>query len=167
MSQYNAAPPTKRSRVANASTGDCSPSDESEWDYDGASLRLGSDVHPSSETIDLQFEAFGSGVVLSRRNRVKLHANTVKRLRRFVAKYVCGVRTRSVRLFVGHGGTELANGRQLLADTPLAAQSGKPIVVFPKLCALQMRMPLLACRKMMHFLIPRVLVHSRGCCRAR
>ena len=135
MSQYNAAPPTKRSRVANASTGDCSPSDESEWDYDGASLRLGSDVHPSSETIDLQFEAFGSGVVLSRRNRVKLHTNTVKRLRRFVAKCVCGARTRSVRLFVGHGGTELDDDEMLVSDSPVAVDcEDTPLVALNVLC---------------------------------
>jgi len=50
-------------------------------------------------------------------------------------------RTRTVRLFVGHGGTELDDSDAKLASIPalVAAEvDGTPLVVFPTMCTLHM-----------------------------
>jgi len=167
MSNNSEAPPTKRSRVVHASTGDGTSSDDdpywSDSDVDISLDDTGNGAQSSSQTIDVQFEAFGSGVVLSQCNRIPLNAVTVKQLRRFVRKRVCGPPTRSVRLFVGHGGAELIHGRRLLADTPLAEDLGKPIVVFRKLCTLPLRVPLLMLYAMLLELDRRCTFLLLGC----
>jgi len=47
------------------------------------------------------------------------------------------LRTRSIRLFVGHGGTELDDDALLVADSALATDDALPLVVFPTLCTLR------------------------------
>ena len=91
--------------------------------------------HADNVDVRLRVEAFGSGVVLHEGLGVALNA-TVGVLRQLVRSSVTlSHRTRSIRLFVGHGGAELDDDATLIANTPLATNvDHKPLVAFPKLC---------------------------------
>ena len=84
-------------------------------------------------TIGVPVEAFGSGVVLHPGLPIGLDV-TVRKLRRRLRGFACPPTTRTVRLFVGHGGEELADEGLLIGDTVLAAEQDKPLVIFPVMC---------------------------------
>lgn len=87
--------------------------------------------------IFVQVEAFGSGVVLHVALNVDL-GGTVGVLRNHVRSSVkLPADTRTVRLFLGHGGAELTNDAALVSDTPLFDElvgAENPLVVFPFVC---------------------------------
>jgi len=80
-------------------------------------------------------EAFGSGVLLHPGLPVSPGA-TVGDLRRIVmASVPLPPRTRTMRLFAGHGGAELDNDEAVLTASPLLeTDSDNPVVVFPVAC---------------------------------
>jgi len=91
----------------------------------------------ATHDINVQVEAFGSGVLLHDGLAVSLDA-TVADLRQLALSNArLPPRTRSLRLFVGHGGTELDNSDAKLASIPALAAGecdDTPLVVFPTLC---------------------------------
>jgi len=94
--------------------------------------KLDSDAAPSA--MHLTVEAFGSGVLLLPDLAVSTD-QTVGDLRQSVFSAVnCPSNTRSIRLFVGHGGTELDNDTLLVADSAIAGEDDKPLVMFPTIC---------------------------------
>lgn len=80
-------------------------------------------------------EAFGSGVVLHAGLAVSA-GTPVGDLRRLIMTTISfPPRTRTVRLFVGHGGAELDNDVVFVAATPLMdPDPDNPLVVFPVMC---------------------------------
>ena len=103
-------------------------------DADADDAAGGADTSTSQQLVYVQVEAFGSGVVLHRNLAVGLDGRcVVADLRRLVvAAVTLPPATRAVRLFVGHGGTELHDDLVLSA---LASElEDKPLVVFPALC---------------------------------
>jgi len=83
----------------------------------------------------IPIEAFGSGLLLHPGLPVSL-SSTVGELRELVGSDLCPPKTRTVRLFVGHGGTELEDDNMRIADTPMAADDfDKPVVVVTTQCA--------------------------------
>ena len=102
-------------------------------DFD-SSLKQPANMEAPSE-IYVSIEAFGSGVPLH--PGLTIHFDkTVGDLRRLVISSItCPPRLRTVRLFVGHGGSELDNDPMLLGNSPLASSSAPPMVVcFPVQC---------------------------------
>ena len=91
----------------------------------------------ATHDIHVQVEAFGSGVLLHDGLTVYLDA-TVADLRQLVRSSArLPPRTRTMRLFVGHGGAELSDDDAKLAAIPALAAGecdGTPLVVFPTLC---------------------------------
>ena len=91
----------------------------------------------ATHDIHVQVEAFGSGVLLHDGLTVSLDA-TVADLRQLVRSSArLPPRTRTMRLFVGHGGAELSDDDAKLAAIPALAAGecdGTPLVVFPTLC---------------------------------
>ena len=88
--------------------------------------------------IHVQLEAFGSGLLLHEGLAIPLNM-PVGDFRKLVLTDVeLPPQTRTVRLFVGHGGTELVDDSPRVIDTALAAEGGsKPVVVFPVSCTLR------------------------------
>jgi len=119
--------------------------DEAPDDADtaGADLQLceqqqGSSVDAGTQELHLRLEAFGSGKVLHN-GLIMPSDSSVGDLRKHVRSAITvPPRTRIVRLFVGHGGTELDNDELLLSGTPVlqADLDNEPLVVFPALCTL-------------------------------
>ena len=95
----------------------------------------------ATRDIHVQVEAFGSGVLLHDGLAVSLDA-TIADLKQLVLSSArLSPRTRRLRLFVGHGGTELDDSVAKLASIPslVAAEAdGTPLVVFPTMCTLRM-----------------------------
>mgnify|MGYP006883392848 FL=1 len=90
----------------------------------------------SSDKLHVPVEAFGSGVVLHDGLSVPLDA-TVADLRQLVLSSTAGpLRTRTLRLFVGHGGSELTHDAMPIAESELATEldEPEPLVVFRTLC---------------------------------
>ena len=96
----------------------------------------------ATHDIHVQVEAFGSGVLLHDGLTVSLDA-TVADLRQLVRSSArLPPRTRTMRLFVGHGGAELSDDDAKLASIPALAAGecdGTPLVVFPTLCTYHAR----------------------------
>ena len=112
----------------------CSDADD---ECEGAAVPA-SDHALSTEEHDLlvAIEAFGSGVLLHAGLAVA-RTITVRELKsRVKANVSCPARTRTVRLFVGHGGTELDDDELLVAVSPLAENPSRPLVMFPVACKL-------------------------------
>jgi len=88
--------------------------------------------------IYVQVEAFGSGVVLHEALSVAVDATVGELRRRALSVVALPPRTRTVRLFVGHGGAELDDDAKLVSDTAIAAGEidETPLVLFPTLCTL-------------------------------
>jgi len=88
---------------------------------------------PTTAEVCVQVEAFGSGVMLH--DGIAIAADkTVGDLRALVSSsIVLPPRTRTVRLFVDHGGAELDNDETPMSSVAEALDT-KPIVVFPTLC---------------------------------
>ena len=86
--------------------------------------------------VRVQVEAFGSGAILH--GGIDVPSNkSVGDLRELVVSSIkLPPRTRTVRLFVGHGGTELDNDDETLLSESLAAVDWDttPLVVFPVQC---------------------------------
>ena len=131
VADRNASPGSSRNR--HGATPQGSSSHETPEPTQQKRIRLEDGTHD----IYLQVEAFGSGVVLHNGLRVSLGA-TVAELRQLVLlNAALAPRTRSVRLFVGHGGTELDDDYAKLASIPAvsaAELTEKPLVAFPTLC---------------------------------
>ena len=90
-------------------------------------------VGPAQE-IHVPVETFGSGALLEADLAIAVD-KTVEHLRQLVLEtVVCPVTTREVRLFVGHGGTELCDNTMLIGDSTLGDDQDKPLVVFRTLC---------------------------------
>ena len=91
----------------------------------------------ATHDIHVQVEAFGSGVLLHDGLTVYLDA-TVADLRQLVRSSArLPPRTRTMRLFVGHGGTEMDDSEMKIASIPALAAGecdDTPLVVFPTLC---------------------------------
>ena len=88
-----------------------------------------------TDGICVQIEAFGSGVVLHPGLRVPFHKRLGEFRKLVFSSIVLPTRTRSIRLFIGHGGSELHDEDTLISDTPLAAAfHNTPLVVFPTVC---------------------------------
>ena len=92
----------------------------------------------SSRGVTVAVEAFGSGVVLHAGLSVPLD-KTVADLRQLVLSARGSANARMVRLFIGHGGTELDNGALTLADSPLADDCDQPLVVLAVPCTYPLR----------------------------
>mmetsp|Transcript_16601 Transcript_16601/g.24340 ORF Transcript_16601/g.24340 Transcript_16601/m.24340 type:complete len:324 (+) Transcript_16601:72-1043(+) len=82
----------------------------------------------SSRGVTVAVEAFGSGVLLHAGLSVPLD-KTVADLRQLVLSARGSANARMVRLFIGHGGTELDSDALTLADSPLADDCDQPLVV--------------------------------------
>ena len=83
--------------------------------------------------IYVQVEAFGSGVLLHEGFAVPLD-ETVADLRQRIKSDLCTARTRTVRLFVGHGGKELDDDDVHVAESLLAVAVDEPLVIFRIMC---------------------------------
>jgi len=96
----------------------------------------------ATHDIHVQVEAFGSGVLLHDGLTVSLDA-TVADLRQLVRSSArLPPRTRTMRLFVGHGGTEMDDSEMKIASIPALAAGecdDTPLVVFPTLCTYHAR----------------------------
>mgnify|MGYP000297473214 CR=1 FL=1 len=92
-------------------------------------------VQTGAKPIRLQIEAFGSGVVLHSGLDVAPDL-TVRDLKSLVVSCtLLPPRTRTVRLFLGHGGTELTDDSTLLSSFPKVLECNcTPLVVFPIVC---------------------------------
>ena len=118
-------PPTKRMRLPTASGAQSA---------DDASMQRALS-HDDSHNAYAQVEAFGSGALL--------HAGlgfpsncSVGTLRKIVLASIAVPRqTLTVRLFVGHGGTELDDDEMLVSDSPVAVDcEDTPLVALNVLC---------------------------------
>lgn len=104
--------------------------DESEA---GALMQPSKSLGPASE-VHVPVEAFGSGVLLHSGIAVTTD-KTVGDLRKLLlSSVVCSPRTRTFRLFVGHGGIELQDDALLIAASPIPKDVDQPLVALPILC---------------------------------
>ena len=149
MENHSDAPPTKRTAlpgaVAAAAPGPQTAAPGSQTAVpgsDAATSAIASLIQPSLSNDDaphdvhVQVEAFGSGAILH--GGLGIPSNkSVGDLRKLVlASSKLPPRTRTVRLFVGHGGTELDNDDEILLSGSLAAVDldTTPLVAFPVPC---------------------------------
>ena len=100
---------------------------------------VGSDVAAARE-LHISVEAFGSGAVLHADLAVPSN-KTVGDLRTLLlSASALPPRTRTLRLFVGHGGIELRDDGILLSETAITANSDEqPLVMFPQQCEYRRR----------------------------
>ena len=142
--ENHSAPPTKRTRLLSAVEAAAPGAQTAAPGTDAASSAIGPLplVQPLLSTDDaprdvrVQFEAFGSGVILHRGLDVPTN-KSVGDLRELVlASIKLPPRTRTVRLFFGHGGSELNNDDEALLSGSLAAAdfNTTPLVAFPVPC---------------------------------
>ena len=92
-------------------------------------IRAGADAGD----IHVKVEAFGSGTVLHEGLAVFWGATVADLRKTVLARVALPPRTRTVRLFVGHGGKELDDD-DTRVDADAAALADQPLVVFPTLC---------------------------------
>ena len=140
------APPTKRTRLPSAdeagAPGAQTAAPGTASCTDAASRAIGPLAQPSLSAADaprdvrVQVEAFGSGAILH--GGLDIPSNkSVGDLRELVlASIKLPPRTRTVRLFLGHGGSELDNDCETLLSESLAAVDldTTPLVAFPVPC---------------------------------
>jgi len=154
MENQSDAPPTKRTRLlaAVAAAATCAQSaahgaHTAAPGTDAANSATGPLLLPAQNTDDaprdvrVQIEAFGSGAILHGGLDVPTD-KTVGDLRELVLFSIkLPPRTRTVRLFVGHGGTELDNDDEALLSGSLAAVDldTTPLVMFPVPCTCVLR----------------------------
>ena len=136
------APPTKRTRLPSADEAAAPGTQTAAPGTDAASCAIGPSAQPSLSAADsprdvyVQVEAFGSGAILHAGLDIPSN-NSVGDLRELVLSSIkLPPRTRTVRLFVGHGGTELEKDDEALLSGSLAAVDldTTPLVVFPVTC---------------------------------
>jgi len=139
MEGHSDAAPTKRTRLpfadeaAAPGTTSCT---------DAASSAIGPLVQPSLSAADaprdvcVQVEAFGSGIILHAGLDIPSNKSVGDLRQLALSSIKLPPRTRTVRLFVGHGGTELDNDDETLLSGSLAAADldTTPLVVFPVTC---------------------------------
>jgi len=120
----------------------CAPvQDSSSDDMAASSAQKRIRCEVATRDIHVQVEAFGSGVLLHDGLAVSLEATIAELQQLVLSSARLPPRTRTVRLFVGHGGTELDDSDAKLASIPslVAAEAdGTPLVVFPTMCKLRM-----------------------------
>ena len=149
MENHSDAPPTKRTRLPSADEAPApgapaaGPGAQTAAPgTDVASSAMGPLMQPALSTDDaprdirVQVEAFGSGAILHGGLDVPTN-KSVGDLRELVLSSIkLPPRTRTVRLFVGHGGTELDKDDQALLSGSLAAVDldTTPLVAFPVIC---------------------------------
>ena len=141
------APPTKRTRLPSADEAAAAGAQTAAAPgtascTDATSSAIGPLAQPLLSVADaprdvhVQVEAFGSGTILHAGLDIPSN-NSVGDLRQLVLSSIKRPpRTRTVRLFVGHGGTELDNDDESLLSRSLAAADldTTPLVVFPVTC---------------------------------
>ena len=142
MKNQSDAPPTKRTRLLYAVDAAVKCAESAATGTDAASSAIGPVMPPERNTDDaprnvrVQVEAFGSGAILH--GGLDIPTNkSVGDLRELVLSSIkLPPRTRAVRLFVGHGGTELDEDDEALLSGSLAAVDldTTPLVAFPVPC---------------------------------
>ena len=148
MENHSAAPATKVTTLPTEGEATASgvqttaPGTDAAPDTDTADSAVGPLTQPALNTDDaprdvrVQVEAFGSGAILH--GGIDVPTNkSVGDLRELVlASIKLPPRTRTVRLFFGHGGSELNNDDEALLSGSLAAAdfNTTPLVAFPVPC---------------------------------
>ena len=154
MENHSDAPPTKRTRLPSADEAPApgapaaGPGAQTAAPgTDVASSAMGPLMQPALSTDDaprdirVQVEAFGCGAILHGGLDVPTN-KSVGDLRELVASSIkLPPRTRIVRMFVGHGGTELDEDDEALLSGSLAAVDldTTPLVAFPVPCTSVLR----------------------------
>ena len=129
------APPTKRTRLPSADEA-AAPGNAAASCASGPLAQPLLSVADAPRDVHVQVEAFGSGTILHAGLDIPSN-KSVGDLRQLVLSSIKRPpRTRTVRLFVGHGGTELDNDDESLLSGSLAAEDldTTPLVVFPVKC---------------------------------
>ena len=167
------APPTKRTRLPSADEAAAPGTQTAAPGTDAASCAIGPLVQPTLNAagaprdVRVQVEAFGSGTILH--EGLDIPSNkSVGDLRELVLSSIkLPPRTSTVRLFVGHGGTELDINDDTLLSGSLAAVDldTTPLVVFPVICTPVVCLGVLTtCEAVTrrHLLVQRLLFVLRG-----
>ena len=105
-----------------------------------ASARADTTSDAQPHEIYVPVEAFGSGVLLHPGLAIPLDA-TIADVRHLLSRSIPPPpRTRIIRLFVGHGGTELNDDEVRVERSALATDTDKPLVVVPIICSSPQRL---------------------------
>jgi len=111
--------------------------------------RLPEHKQVGSDPFNVQLESFGSGVLLHDCIDVEPEQTVGDLRKKVMSSVVLPPRTRTVRLFVGHGGAELGDDAVPISNTAIAAEvESKSLVVFFVRCT---SAPINSC-------------HSQRCC---
>ena len=87
-----------------------------------------------ADALCVRVEAFGSGVPLHDGLSVSRGATVDDLVQLVLSSVTLHPRTCTLRLFVGHGGTELSDRSLRIADSALATEQHQPLVAFPVMC---------------------------------
>ena len=126
--------PLPRQTARSASPFDGPSGDSVVVEDDSAPSAQPHDVADANSAVRMSVEAFGSGVLLNAELEVAAPATVGDLRSRVLGSVALPPKTRTVRMFVGHGGVELDSDAMLVATSMLANDPSKPLVVFPLMC---------------------------------